>query len=274
MIHVLKSNGKEEAFSEGKVLMSINRAGIPQAMQQKVLNHIQSKLFEGITTSEIHNHIREFLHTSDQPSLVVKYDLKQAIKALGPTGYPFEDYVARLLEFQGYETQTRIVLRGKCVSHEIDVIALLQIPNEQKKKIMVEAKFHNGLGTVTDVHVALYTQARFQDIKEQHHFDTVMLISNTKITSDAIAYGECMGMKVIGWSYPEKNALRDWIENMSLYPITALTTLTNSEKAQLLQNNVVLCQDICKNHAVLNKLDLSSAQKKEIIDEASFACSR
>lgn len=273
MTHVIKNNGKEEAFSDEKVINSIKHAGIPHAMQQQVLEHIKQKLFEGITTSEIHNHIREYLHTSTQPSLVVKYDLKQAIMSLGPTGYPFEDYVAKLLQFQGYETQTRTVLRGKCVSHEIDVIALQQVQGKPKKT-MIEAKFHNGLGTVTDVHVSMYTQARFQDLREQHHFDNCMLITNTKVTSDAIAYGECMGMEVIGWNYPEKNALRDWIENMSLYPVTALTALTNSQKAQLLQNDVVLCQDICKNHKVLDKLELTDAQKKEIIDEASFACSR
>ena len=42
---------------------------------------------------------------------------------LGPTGYPFEDYVAEILKTEGYQTQVRQVLEGNCVSHEIDVIA-------------------------------------------------------------------------------------------------------------------------------------------------------
>lgn len=269
MVHVIKNNGKEEPFSEKKVLSSIQRAGIPEDIHQKVLAHIQSKLFDGITTSEIHNHIKEFLHTSTSPQYVVKYNLKRAIMELGPTGYPFEDYVAKLLEFQGYTAKTRTIVRGKCVSHEIDVIA-----EKNGKTTMVEAKFHNGNGVTTDVHVALYTQARFQDAKEKNGFDDVMLITNTHITTDATAYGACMGMKIVSWNYPEKESLRDWIESMALYPVTALTALTNSQKAQLLQNDIVLCQDICKNQRVLDALELSQKQKEDILAEANFACGR
>lgn len=269
MVHVIKSNGDQQEFSEEKVLHSIQRAGIPKDMQQKVLDHITSKLFEGITTSEIHNHIREFLHASSQPNLVAKYDLKRSIMALGPTGYPFEDYIAKLLEHQGYKAKTRTVVRGKCVSHEIDVIAV-----KDKKTIMVEAKFHNSTGVVTDVHVALYTQARFQDAKEQNAFDDVWVVTNTKATTDAVAYGECMKMKIVSWNYPDNDSLRDWIEHMALYPITALTSLTNSQKAQLLQQGVVLCQDLCKNEQTLHALELSAKQKEDIIAEANFACAR
>lgn len=269
MVHVIKSDNTEEEFSEEKVLQSMKRAGIPKDIEGKVLSHIKEKLFEGITTSEIHNHIREFLHTSSQPSLVIKYDLKRSIMALGPTGYPFEDYVAKLLEHQGYKAKTRTVVRGKCVSHEIDVIA-----EKDNKITMVEAKFHNSLGVDTDVHVALYTQARFEDAKEKNNFDNVMLITNTRITTDAVAYGECMNMKVVGWSYPENNSLRDWVENMSLYPITALTAISNSQKAQLLQHDVVLCQQLCKNDKILDILNLSKKRKEDVLAEATFACSR
>lgn len=269
MVRVIKSDGRQEEFSDKKVLGSIQRAGIPQEMQEKVVAHIKEKLFEGITTSEIHNHIKEFLRSSPQPHLVVKYDLKRAIMELGPTGYPFEDYVTKLLEHQGFAAKTRTVVRGKCVSHEIDVIA-----EKNDKTTMVEAKFHNTTGVRTDVHVALYTQARFQDAKEQNHFDNVMLITNTQITTDAVAYGQCMGMQIISWNYPEKGSLRDQIETMALYPITALTALTNSQKAQLMQKGIVLCQDLCKNESVLETLELSRQQKEEIIAEATFACSK
>ncbi len=269
MVHVVKSNGTEEVFSEEKVMNSIGRAGIPRDMQPKVLTHIKEKLFEGITTGEIHNHIKEFLRTSTQPHLVVKYDLKRAIMELGPTGYPFEDYVAKLLEHQGYAAQTRTIVRGKCVTHEIDVIA-----EKDGQTTMFEAKFHNTTGIRTDVHVALYTQARFEDAKDQNHFDAVALITNTQMTVDAIAYGECRGMRIVSWDYPQKGSLRDWIEDMALYPITALTALTNSQKARLMQQDVVLCQDLCKNQLILNSLELSQQQKEEIMSEANFACSR
>ena len=42
---------------------------------------------------------------------------------LGPTGYPFEDFIAKLLQADGYETKVRQILKGECITHEIDVIA-------------------------------------------------------------------------------------------------------------------------------------------------------
>lgn len=264
-MHVIKGNGKSEEFSEEKVVQAMQRAHIPKDMQEQVLSLVKEKLFDGITTSEIHNFIKEFLRNSESPSLVAKYNLKHAIMELGPTGYPFEDYVAKLLEQQGYSAKTRTIVRGKCVTHEIDVIA-----TKNNKILMVEAKFHNMPGTVSDVQVVLYTQARFQDAKEQNHFDEVMVITNTKMTSDAIAYGQCMGMQVVSWNFPENNSLRDWIENLSLYPITALTKLTNNQKAQLLQNNVVLCLDVQKNPHALSILGIGQKQQEDILAEVEF----
>lgn len=269
MINIIKSNGQQEVFSEEKVLNSIKRAGIPKNLQADVLKHVNGKLFEGITTSEIHNHIKEFLKKSSNPQLVVKYDLKRAIMALGPTGYPFEDYVSKLLQHQQYKTKARTIVKGKCISHEIDVIG-----EKENKTVMVEAKFHNEIGNRTDIHVALYTYARFLDTKDQNHFDRIMLITNTQATTDAISYAACMGMEVISWNYPQGESLRDWVEKMALYPITALTALTAFQKAQLLQQDVVLCQDLCKRESILDIFELSKEQKEEILQEANFACGR
>jgi len=108
---------------------------------------------------------------------------------LGPTGYPFEDFVTEILKAKGYVTQTRSILLGKCVSHEIDVIA-----QKNAEKIMVEAKYHNAPGIHTDVHVSLYTKARFDDLKEKYQFSQPWLFTNTKITPDALAYALCVNM--------------------------------------------------------------------------------
>src|SRR5436190_11039753 len=166
MIPILKANGEREEFSETKVLHSIHRAGIPEALVPQVLKHIKRKLYENIPSSEIYHHITEFLETSPQPFTKSRYSLKQAIMSLGPTGYPFEDYIAKIFQRQGYTTLIRQILPGNCVSHEIDVIAEKNtvIPT----KIMIEAKFHNQVGMRTNVHVPLYTKSRFEDIKIKH----------------------------------------------------------------------------------------------------------
>lgn len=266
-MQVIKATGEKEEFSEEKVLQSIKRARIPVELQPTVLNHVKEKIYENIPTSEIYNHILEFLEKSDKPYSKSKYSLKQAIMALGPTGYPFEDYVAEILKTLGYSTEVRQVLKGTCIMHEIDVVA-----TKENEKIMVEVKFHNGPGTRTDSQNALYTKARFDDIKQSHQFTKAWLVTNTKATIDAITYGQCVGMEVIGWSYPDGKSIRDLIENSYLTPITALSTLSQAQKAQLLEQHIVLCKDICNDPRILNLLFLKDEEKDKVMDEIHFVC--
>lgn len=268
MVNVLKSTGGKEQFSEEKLRNSIIRAGIPKQIENQVVSHIETKLYDNIPTSEIYRHIKEFLGSSSRPYSAAKYGLKQGIMELGPTGYPFEDFVAKVLKSDGYATDIRSILQGKCVTHEIDIIA-----KKENKKYMIEAKFHNGLGIRSDVHVSLYTKARFDDVSEKYNFDQAWLITNTKVTSDALAYALCVNMKVISWNYPEKESLRDLIEKSKLHPITVLTTLSQNEKQQLLNNHLVLSRDICQNPNVLSDLHLPKEKLEKVLAESNFVCS-
>lgn len=265
MVQIIKATGQKEEFNREKLMQSIARAGVDKDLREQVAAHVESKLYEDIPTSEIYHHISEFLQSTDHPYEKAKYSLKQAIMALGPTGYPFEDYVADVLKSQGYETAVRQQLKGKCVTHEVDVVA-----KKDNETIMVEAKFHNDPGIHTQVHVSLYTKARFDDLKDIHHFSSGWLITNTKATPDAIAYAECSGIKIISWSYPEKGSLRELIEKADLHPITSLTTLTEAQKQQLLTAHIVLCKDLTQNPANLDSLGLSPDKKQKVLDESAF----
>ena len=117
MIKVLKSDGGIESFSEEKVLSSIRRAHISKDLEQLVLHHVKSKIYNNIPTSEIYHHVSEFLGSSSSPYSKTLYGLKKGIMGLGPTGYPFEDFVAEVLKTQSYQTHTRQILKGKCISH-------------------------------------------------------------------------------------------------------------------------------------------------------------
>ncbi len=266
MILVTKANGEKEPFSEAKVQGSIERAGIAKEIREQVLSHIYEKLYDGIPTSKIYHHISEFLGKFN-PRAKAKYSLKQAIMKLGPTGYPFEDFVAEILKTQGYQTQTRQILQGACITHEIDVVA-----TKNSEKIMVEAKFHNMPGIKTNVHVALYTKARFDDIATRNNFTKAWIVTNTKVTTDAIAYAECQNITIIAWEYPQKGNLRDLIEQSGLAPITSITEFSPNDIQKLLENGIVLCRDICKKPEILNLLDLPEDKKKHILDQAAFVC--
>lgn len=267
MITVIKATGEKESFSEEKLRASIRRARILDEIQNLVVNHVKTKLYDSIPTSEIYHHVSEFLDKSPHPFNRAKYRLKHAIMDLGPTGYPFEDYVAHLLKLEGYQTEVRQILNGKCIKHEIDIVA-----QKDGAKSMIECKFHNSIGNHTQVHVSLYTKARFDDLKDLQKLNDVWLITNTKITSDSLDYALCNNMKVISWNYPENGGLRNLIEKSKLHPITALTTLSQTQKRHLLEQHIVLCKDVRKNPTSLSILNLPKEKIQTILDEAQFVC--
>lgn len=265
MPNVLKASGQAEAFNENKLRSSIQRAGIPPLLVENVVIHIKSKLYENIPTREIYKHIIEFLGNSTTPFSKARYSLKQAIMDLGPTGYPFEDYISEILKLEGYKTLVRQTLYGKCIGHEIDVVA-----EKDNFKSMIECKFHNMPGTKSQVHVSLYTKARFDDTKEKNNLSDAWLITNTKITQDALNYAICAKMKVISWDYPERGSFRDLIEKHKLYPVTVLTNLSQNQKQQLAENHIVLAKDVCINPSALDILSLPKEKKSSILSECQF----
>ncbi len=262
---VTKSTGEREEFSEEKLRKSILRSRIPDSINSQVVAHIKSKLYNGIPTSEIYKHILEFLGKSSEPFSRSRYSLKQGILDLGPTGFPFEDYVAEILKLEGYQTQVRQFLSGGCINHEIDVVA-----KNNKENIMIECKFHNNLGTKCHVHVSLYTKARFDDIKEKNNLTSVWLATNTKMTSEALEFAKCNNIKVISWDYPQGNSLRDLIEKHRVHPITILSTISQLQKQQLTSNHIVLAKDICKNPSTLDILGLPQDKKNSILTECQY----
>src|SRR3990167_7409140 len=116
-MNVLKADKSLVPFNEEKVISSIKRAGIAKSLQEQTLVHVKNKLYDGISTAEIYKHVVEFLSKSEEPYTRSRYSLKESIMQLGPTGYPFEDFIAKLLQADGYETKVRQILKGECITH-------------------------------------------------------------------------------------------------------------------------------------------------------------
>lgn len=275
MIQVRKASGNLEPFSEEKIFRSLEKAGVDKVLSDKVLAHVKKELYDGISTQQIYSHIFELLRKESSP-ILGRYDLKRAIMELGPTGYPFEKFVGALLKHNGYQIETGVNVLGRCVTHEIDVVA-----QKDNQHFMVECKFHNQSGARSDVKVALYVKARFDDVEavwkeksgHQTKFHQAWLVTNTKLTSDAIQYGECVGMKIIGWGYPSKGSLQDLIEDSGLYPITCLSFLSRHQKEVLLGQGIVLCRDILTlDKASLLSLAFSDEQRNRLFEEIKSVC--
>ncbi|MEK7120896.1 MAG: ATP cone domain-containing protein [Patescibacteria group bacterium] len=274
---VIKADGTIEDFSEEKLLSSIKRAGVPSTLHKQVLEHVRKHVYDNIPTYEIYKHIEEFLEENDEPYVRTKYSLKSALMELGPTGFPFEVYVSEVLKAQGFQTEVGTFLLGKCVNHEVDIVAKKASgpeghPARREEKIFVECKFHNKPGIKSEIHVSLYTKARFDDLKQKHGFSKAMLVTNTKVTSDALSYALCENIEVMSWTYPENASLRELIEKYKLYPITQLSFLSSSQKQELLAKDVVLIKQICANPSLLNQIYIPPNKKDEIIKEANFVC--
>jgi hypothetical protein len=265
---VVKKSGEKEAYDEEKVRRSMNRVGVPDNLKPEVLTHIKGKFVNGkISTDDIFRHILEYLEPRDRKA-TLRFNLRQAIFELGPTGFPFEQYLAKIFKTMGYAVSTNNIMTGDCVRHEID----LMLEKEGHREI-VEVKFHNHHVVKTDVQVALYTYARFLDVKDKNKIDNVWLVTNTKLTSDAISYANCKGMPVIAWNYPEHGNLQDLVEDPQMYPITILTSLSEQEKRRLIEKNVVFCRDLLtKSDEELADPLIRNNNLKKARDDAKLVC--
>lgn len=263
-IYVVKKNGGREEFSEQKVLRAMERAGIPDELRTQVLEHIKQRLHSDIETTEIYSHLQEFLKEKDH-NAAIKMNLKDAIFELGPTGFPFEKYMQRIFKDMGYSAQTDLMMKGSCVEHEIDLL----IEKDGKREI-IEAKFHNQQGVRTDLHVLLYTYARFLDVKESNPVNGVWVVTNTKLSQDATEYARCKGVKIIGWNYPENDNLQDFVEKPRHYPITILKALNRNEKQSLMAGDVILCSDLLKvpEEVLVSKYFIDKDSAKKALEQA------
>ncbi len=257
-IKVKKRNNELEDFDEQKVRDSLKRAGAKPEVINKILVTLTGKLFDGITTQAIYKQVFEKLNQL-QSGQGYRYSLKNSLLNLGPSGYPFEKFIAKLLSEAGYTTQAQQVLKGNCISHEIDVVA-----NINNDKNLVECKFHNRPGTKTRSKEAMYTQARFLDLKDQ--FTHVWLITNTKLTQSAIQYGTCKKMKLTAWRYPKRGSLEQLIETNNLHPLTCLSFLDSRDRHLLFNRDLILCRDLAKlNQSQLQDIGLSSSKVSQIL---------
>jgi|SRR5579864_7228296 len=238
--YVIKNDGRTVPFSFGKVRATCIRAGASNKLATYVAKRISDKIYDGITTRKIYNMVLDTLAMEDKSQAIGhRYRLKESIMLMGPAGFPFENYVSAILAEHGFHIKSkRTKITGICVTHEIDITAIAENTNS---RYMIECKFHNLPGIYTGIKEALYTHARFLDLKDQ--FDNEMLICNTKISNDAITYGKCIDQKIISWRYPINNGLEKMIESKSLYPITILG-LNKKELQSLSQNNVMLVKDL------------------------------
>ena len=238
---ITKYDGTTEPYNEEKIRNSATRVGVPEGLQEDMLRTIRDRLHDKISTREIFLMIKEFLRDSGSGHLAMKYNLKYALSELGPSGYPFEKYVALLLTEEGYRTEINQTIMGSCISHEVDILAI-----KDDVTYFIEAKFHKNPSQRTDVRVALYIKARDEDLSSNWKSGKTRpwIITNTRFSTDAITYSECQNIKLTSWNYPKGNGITDIIEHTGLHPITIIEELSPSDKLRLFSEGVVACRQL------------------------------
>lgn len=273
-IEIIKASGDRVKFSLDKLRASLKRTGADNNTVNQILNKVRDELYQGISTKQIYN--RAFALLKKKKSfLASKYKLKKAIYELGPTGFPFENFISALLKYSGYETLVGKVLQGKCVTHEIDVLA-----TKENETNIIECKFHGEQGLNCNVKIPLYINSRYQDVKSFWNLNkknkTTLnhgwVVTNTRFTQDAINYGNCVGLYLLSWDYPTNNGIKDRIDKLGLYPVTVSTLLTKREKQFLLSRDVVLCRMLVGDTFYLDHLGISEIRKDKILKEIKMLC--
>jgi len=266
-INVIKFNGEEEAFSSRKIYNSAKRSGASNDLAHKIMTELEKQAYSGIKTSDIYEEVRKRLREENSRA-GLRYNLKKALKELGPSGFPFEKYIGEVFTHLGYKVKINQFLAGKCCTHEIDFVV------EKDGLIYIgECKYRNLLGGIVHSKDALANYARFLDIKERSEMKSIM-VTNSRFTSRAIKYCNCVGVDVLGWKIP-KRGLEYIIENNKLYPITILNSLNRDLAKIFVDKGIMLIKDLLDRD--INDLsritNISQKKLKPLITEASLLLS-
>lgn len=273
-ISIIKADGERQQFDRSKLEQSLNRAGASTHTTQEIVDHIENELQDGMHTAYIYRHAFSLLRRLEERTVAARYSIRRSVLELGPSGYPFEIYIAEIFKGLGYTTETQQIVKGKCATHEVDMIA-----HNDTTHIGAEIKFHNSLGIKTDLKVALYVEARFRDIflnslnnTNIKYIEEGWLITNTKFTQSAIEYARCVKMNLLGWNYPKNRSLHDLIYETRVYPITCLSTLTYQEKLNLLSRKHVLCKDFGSDIDLLKEIGVKPSKIATVVEESQALC--
>jgi len=261
VVIITKKSGVLEEFDVRKLEHSLLNAGASRKMVSIIVKRILPQLYHKMKTTKIYDLAFKILKKMDYIS-ASRFDLKGALLRLGKKGYAFEQFISHLLNKQGYKTETNIIVKGTCITHEIDILA-----QKKKQRILVECKHHGKPWIQLRIQTALYTYARFLDV--QHACNAVMLVTNTKLSQQVIQYCKCKNMKTLAWKYPHDKGLNYAIEHFKLYPVTILQSLDWKTMQTLIGRRIVLAEELYDEKLLK---DLQIQNKKKVMQEVKELC--
>ncbi|EEI93312.1 putative holliday junction resolvase Hjc [Sphingobacterium spiritivorum ATCC 33300] len=268
---VKKHSGELVPFEPNSLKQSLSRSGASDQDVENVFQSIQQNLYDGISTKELYKMAFDLLK-NQRDSYAARYSLKKALRELGPEGFYFEKWIARLFADEGYKSINGQTVQGHAVSHEIDVVAL-----KGDKMLAVECKFRNDIEAKISVTTPMYFMSRVKDISNlpftffggEYTFTEGWLVTNAYFTSDSTDFGEYYKMNLLSWNYPKNSSIKVRVDNNGLYPVTCLTCLSDAEKGMLLKNQCILVKELLDNPSILQSVHVNPEKAKKILKEAN-----
>lgn len=268
---VRKYSGELVDFDLQRLKGSLTKSGASNETVELVWEKMNKTIFDGMSTKQLYRLAFQLLK-QQRNSLAARYSLKKALRDLGPTGYLFEKWVARLFEHTNHHTLTSLILEGNAVSHEVDVIA-----QKDNDLLLIECKFRNTVDAKVSVTNPMYFLSRFVDLsdKEFNFFDRPIkftqawLVTNAYLTKDAIEFANYYKLNLLSWDYPNGLSIKNRVDSAGLYPLTCLTSINTQEKDKLLSLNYMLVKDILDEPRILEHLNTTTYRRKKICQEAN-----
>lgn len=272
-IIIQKISGEHDVFAPEKLINSLTEAGATLQQANKICHTISKNLYAGISTKEIYQKAHRLLKNREKAK-ASRYGLKKALLQLGPTGYPFELFIGELMKKEGFNVTVGSTMPGKCVTHEVDVLA----HNSQYVRMM-ECKFHNRVGYKTDVKVPMYIKSRFEDLSANWNHASPYankkhegwVVTNSRFTKDAIDFSHCSHLHLLSWDYPAQS-LKSLINKHMLYPLPIITSIPKGIREKLFDKQITLAITIVEHKELLMELGLDQRKASQIIEEAKSIC--
>jgi hypothetical protein len=269
-IYVTKADGTRQLFDREKVIRTCLRMGTSRKIADDVAEKVESRLYDGISTSKILQMTFRLLRKY-KPAIRHLLDLRKGL-SLMDSKPEFETFVQILLAHSGFEVTPNRLVMGRCVKHEVDAIA-----RKDGVTYFVEAKHHVNYHTLTGLDESRIARAVLEDVTEGFELgksnlkiDRAMIVTNTRYSEHASRYGKCRNILQIGWSSPTDLCLQNMIEEKNLYPLTCLRDLKRETKTKLANSGIVLLKQLFeeKPSTLARRTGVQKETLKPIIEKA------
>jgi len=243
-IFVTKADGSKQSFDREKIVKTCLRMGANSDVGFEIAHQVERRLYEGITTHKILQIVSRLMR-KHKPAVKHLFDLRRGISKMYSKP-EFEVFVRVLLTHSGFQVKPNTILRGLCGEHEVDAIA-----TKDDLTYLVEAKHHSNYHSLTGLDESRIARAIIEDVKEGYthgatdiKIDQAMIVTNTRYSTHAIAYGSCRNILQVGWSSPDGFGLRETIEKHKLYPLSCLRGVSTEVRLRLVDAGIVLIKQL------------------------------